>query len=317
MNLADLRYLVALTSKRSFSRAADMCAVSQPTLSAAVAKIESELGLKLFERGSSSVTPTPIGRKVVEQAQVALREVERVRQIAQGGRDPLRGPLQLGAIHTVAPYLLPRMIPLLKQLAPEMTLVIEENMTVHLRDMMMEGELDAAIIALPFEAPGVVDIPLYEEPFLIIVPKGHPWEKRKAMRPEEIADEPVLLLKAGNCFRDQVLDACPQVSAPESDFHMGQSLATLRCMVSSGLGVSVLPASALQSPYQSDLISTIPFADPKPSRRIALAYRKGFVRMPAIRTLVDAVRALDSPVFRTVRRTKSDASDRVEREDAR
>jgi LysR family hydrogen peroxide-inducible transcriptional activator len=304
MNLAELRYVVALASKRSFSRAADYCAVSQPTLSVAIAKIENELGVRLFERRKNMVAPTDVGRRVVEQAHIALKEVDKVRQIAQSGRDPLRGPLHLGAIQTVAPYLLPRLIPELKRLASDMPLVIEENLTAHLKDMIVQGDLDAAIIALPFEVPGVATVPLYEEPFFVIVPKGHPWEEYRSMRPEDISGEQVLLLKAGNCFRDQVLGACPQVSTAESDLRLGQSLATLRCMVSSGLGISVLPASALQAPYTNDLISVIPFAPPEPSRRIALAYRKGFVRMQALRAVIQAIHNLDSPVFRALKSAK-------------
>lgn len=298
MTLTEFRYIVALSQEGNFSRAAERCSVSQPTLSVAIARLEDELGVQLFERGKGFVSPSAVGLRVVEQAQLALREAEKVKQIAMCGRDQLEGPLRLGVIHTIGPYLLPQLIQALKSVAPAMPLVIEENMTSNLDDMLRENALDVAIIALPFEVPGVVTRALYDESFKVIVPRGHPWESKEFISPEEVAGDEVLLLKAGNCFRDQVLGACPQVSSPETDIRLGHSIGTIRCMVASGLGVSVLPESALQHPYSSDMISVIPFADPAPSRRIALAWRNGFVRPKAVEALLDAVRGLNSPAYR-------------------
>lgn len=298
MTLTELRYIVALAQEKNFSRAAERCSVSQPTLSVAIARLEDELGVQLFERGKGFVSPSLVGARVVEQAHLALEEAEKVRQIAQRGRDQLDGTLRLGVIHTIGPYLLPQLIHSLKAVAPNMPLVIEENMTANLADMLRDNDIDVAILALPFDLPGVLTRPLYDEVFKVIVPRGHAWEGRKSIAPEEVAGDEVLLLKAGNCFRDQVLGACPQVSSPETDIRLGHSIGTIRCMVASGLGVSVLPDGALQHPYSNDMISVIPFAPPEPSRRVALAWRSCFVRPKAIDALLAAVRGLGLPAYR-------------------
>ena len=211
MTLTELRYIVALAQENNFSRAAERCSVSQPTLSVAIARLEDELGVQLFERGKGFVSPSLVGSQVVAQAQTALDEVERIRQIALRGRDQLEGALRLGVIHTIGPYLLPRLIHALKEVAPNMPLVIEENMTANLADMLRDNDIDVAILALPFNLPGVLTRSLYDELFKVIVPIGHPWESLEQIAPEEVAGDEVLLLKAGNCFRDQVLGACPQV----------------------------------------------------------------------------------------------------------
>ncbi len=301
LSLTDLRYLVTLEAERGFSRAAERCAVSQPTLSLAIQRIEAELGVRLFERTRGLVGPTQVGAAIAAQARVVLREAEKIRELAQAGRDQLSGPLRLGVIHTVGPYLLPQVIERLKRIAPKMPLVIEENMTAALSDMLRAREIDAAIIALPFDLPGVIVEPLYEEPFVVIVPRGHEWESRSAINPDEIPAHHVLLLKAGNCFRDQVLGACPQVSMAETDIHLGFSIGTLRSMVASGLGVSILPASAMQTPYASNLVTVLPFSAPQPSRRVALAWRREFARPKAIAALIKAVRRLDSDIFHTIK----------------
>lgn len=298
MTLTEFRYIIALGQERNFSRAAERCTVSQPSLSVAISRLEEELGVLLFERGKGQVTPTLVGEQVIEQARRALHEAEEVRNIALRGRNPLEGELRLGIIHTIGPYLLPPLIHCLRHLAPAMPLAIEENMTATLAEMLQQNRVDAVIIALPFELPGVVCLPLYDESFKIVVPKGHALEGRSNLTPEELPGEEVLLLKAGNCFRDQVLGACPQVSSADSDTRLGHSIGTIRCMVASGLGISVLPEGALQHPYTNDLISIIPFAAPEPSRRIALAWRSGFVRPKALDALAQAVRQLNHPAYR-------------------
>lgn len=298
MTLTELRYIVALAQEGNFSRAAERCSVSQPTLSVSIARLEDELGVQLFERGKGFVSPSLVGERVVEQAQRALGEAEKVRQIAMRGRDQLAGPLRLGVIHTIGPYLLPQLIHSLKRVAPDMPLAIEESMTATLADMLRDNEIDVVIIALPFEIPGAVSRPLYDEAFKVVVPRGHAWEGKQAISPEEVEGDEVLLLKAGNCFRDQVLGACPQVSSPETDVRLGHSIGTIRCMVASGLGVSVLPEGALGHPYSNEMISVIPFREPAPSRRIALAWRTGFGRPKAIEALLAAVSALKTPAYR-------------------
>jgi LysR family hydrogen peroxide-inducible transcriptional activator len=289
MTLSELRYIVAVANERSFGRAARRCFVSQPALSVAIQKLEEELGAKLFERGKNEVTVTPVGARVVEQAQKVLEEAARIRELAQAGRNQLEGALKLGVIYTVAPYLLPDLIPALNARAPQMPLDLDENLTENLESALRSGQIDVAIIALPFAPPGVVTEFLYEEPFRVVVPAGHKWARRKSIRPDELAAEEPILLDIGHCFCDQVLDACPELTRSEAHVVRTTSLETVRNMVASGLGVSVLPRDALTPRYHSRLVVPIPFARPVPSRRVALAYRKSFPRPEAVCALRAAV----------------------------
>ncbi|HET7775725.1 MAG TPA: hydrogen peroxide-inducible genes activator [Azospira sp.] len=297
MTLTELRYIVALAQEGKFSRAAERCSVSQPTLSVAIQRLEEDLGVILFERGKGQVSVTDVGEQVVAQAAIALEEADRVRHIAHRGRNQLDGGLKLGVIYTIGPYLLPELIVSLKQIAPDMPLAIEENMTATLADMLRHGEVDAAILALPFALSGVVTRPLYDEPFKVVVPQGHPWQAKAEVGSDEVAAQDVLLLKAGNCFRDQVMDACPQISGADTEVRQGHSIETIRCMVASGFGLSVLPAGALCKPYSTDLLRVVPFKAPAPSRRVALAWRVGFTRPKAVEALCQAVRHIDNPSY--------------------
>jgi LysR family hydrogen peroxide-inducible transcriptional activator len=291
VTLNELRYIVAVAQERNFGRAAAKCFVSQPALSVAIQKLEEELGAALFERGKSEVTITPVGERIVEQAQKVLEESARIREIAQAGRNQLVGLLKLGVIYTVGPYLLPDLVPALHARAPQMPLDIEENLTEHLESALKTGRIDAAIIALPFQPPGVVTELLYEEPFQVVVPHGHKWAKRKSIAPDELPAEHTILLNVGHCFRDQVLDACPELNRAEAQVTRTNSLETVRNMVASGLGVSVLPRDALAPRYHSRMVVPVPFTKPSPVRRIALAYRKSFPRPAAIAAIRDAVAA--------------------------
>jgi LysR family hydrogen peroxide-inducible transcriptional activator len=291
MTLNELRYIVAVANERNFGRAAQKCFVSQPALSVAIQKLEDELGARLFERGKTEVAVTAVGERVVEQAQKVLEEAARIREMAQAGRNQLAGALRLGAIYTVAPYLLPDLIPALHEIAPQMPLDIEENLTENLAAALKSGRIDAAILALPFSPPGVLTEFLYEEPFEIVVPRDHRWAKRKAIRPDELSAEHTILLNVGHCFRDQVLDACPELNRGDAHVSRTNSLETVRNMVASGLGVSVLPRDAMTPKYHSQLVVPVPFARPTPSRRIALAWRKSFPRPQAIRAIREAVAA--------------------------
>jgi LysR family hydrogen peroxide-inducible transcriptional activator len=290
MTLNELRYIVAVAQEHSFGRAAAKCFVSQPALSVAIQKLEDELGAPLFERGKNEVTPTPVGARVVEQAQKVLEEAARIRELAQAGRNQLVGVLKLGVIYTIAPYLLPDLIPALHERAPQMPLEIEENLTENLETALKSGRIDAAIIALPFNPAGVVTEFLYEEPFQVVVPLGHKWAKRKSVAPDELPGEHTILLNVGHCFRDQVLDACPELNRSDSQITRTNSLETVRNMVASGLGVSVLPRDALTPKYHSQLVVPVPFTRPTPSRRVALAYRKSFPRPAAIQAIREAVK---------------------------
>ena len=308
MTLNELRYVVAVAQERSFGRAAAKCFVSQPALSVAIQKLEDELGAPLFERGKNEVTVTPVGERIVEQAQKVLEEAARIREIAMGGRDQLVGALRLGIIHTVAPYLLPDLVPALHDAAPEMPLDIDENLTENLETGLRTGRVDAAIIALPFNVPGVVTEFLYEEPFQVVVPQGHRWAKRKTVAPDELATEHAILLNVGHCFRDQVLDACPELNQSDAQVTRTNSLETVRNMVASGLGVSVLPRDALTPRYHSQLVVPVPFTQPVPTRRIALAYRRSFPRPAAIEVLRKSVlRCRSKPAGRAKGTTRGPA----------
>jgi LysR family hydrogen peroxide-inducible transcriptional activator len=289
MTLNELRYIVAVAQEKSFGRAAAKCFVSQPALSVAIQKLEEELGTQLFERGKSEVSLTPVGARVVEQAQLVLEEAARIRELARAGRNQLVGSLKLGVIYTVAPYLLPDLIPVLHLRAPEMPLELEENLTEVLEVELKSGRLDAAIIALPFAPPGVATVFLYEEPFQVVVPSEHKWAKRRSVHPDELVGEHAILLNVGHCFRDQILDACPELNRQDVPTARTNSLETVRNMVASGLGVSVLPRDALTPKYHSNLVVPVPFTKPAPSRRIALACRKSFPRPQAIEALRTAI----------------------------
>jgi len=299
MTLTELRYVVALAQERHFGRAAQKCFVTQPTLSLALAKLEDELGLKLFERNKNEVLLTARGREIVEQSRKVLDEVGKIQQIARGGKDQLSGAFRLGVIPTIGPYLLPDRVPILRKRAPQMPLAIEENLTGNLAPMLRDGELDAVIVALPFSIPGVKTQGVYEEPFSVVVPEGHRWEHRKGVKPSELSDENLLVLNNGHCFRDQVLEACPgQSNTALPEGRAGSSLETIRNMVASGLGISVLPSTALTPRYASRLLKVVPFSTPVPSRKVAVAWRQSFDRPAAVELLADAIRAVKLPSLR-------------------
>jgi LysR family hydrogen peroxide-inducible transcriptional activator len=289
VTLTELRYIVAVARERHFGRAAEACFVSQPTLSVAVKKLEEELGVILFERGPGEVSVTPPGQKIVEQAQRVLEEAARVRELAAAGRDPLVGPLRLGAIYTIGPYLLPKLVPIIRRTAPSMPLHIQENFTHRLSESLKSGEVDAILIALPFDEPGIATRAVYDEPFMVAVPKGHGWEERKRISADELASESLLLLGEGHCFRDQVLDICNVVRAKERSSLAktveGGSLETIRQMVASGVGVTVLPSTSIGAGGTGDLIRIVPFSRPAPTRRVGLAWRRSFPRPEAIEAL--------------------------------
>ena len=302
MTLTELRYVVAVATERHFGRAAERCFVSQPSLSAAVKNLEDELGVLIFERGKGEVLITPIGAEVVAQARRALDEADRVKAIAAQGRNPLEGPLRLGIIHTVAPYLLPELVAALLRSTPRMPLDIEENLTVNLDAMLRSGTIDAAIVALPFDAPGITVTALYSENFRVIVPAKHPWARRRTIRPDELAAQNLLLLNVGHCFRDQVLDACHEFTRPPVQGKEGNSLETIRNMVTSGMGISVLPATALTPKYAMPQVRAIDFAEPAPSRRIVLASRDAFPRRAALAAITAAIPKLALPIEPAVSR---------------
>jgi len=296
MTLTELKYIVAVARERHFGRAAEACFVSQPTLSVAIKKLEDELGVVLFERGSSEVSLTPSGERIVVQAQRVLDEAARVKELARQGKDPLAGALRLGVIYTIGPYLLPTLVRQLLRDAPQMPLLLNENFTVKLLELLKNGEIDVAILALPLPEAGVMIQPVYDEQFMIAVPRSHPWASKRAVSADDLKKETMLLLGTGHCFRDQVLEVCPELSRFATDAEgiqktfEGSSLETIRHMVASGLGVTVLPMSSIPEKAPRDsLIAYLPFRKPVPERRVVLAWRKSFTRGAAIEALRKAI----------------------------
>jgi len=302
MTLTELKYIVAVARERHFGRAAEACFVSQPTLSVAIRKLEDELGVVLFERGGSEVGITPIGLRVVTQAQRVLEESTNLREIARQGHDPLAGPLRVGIIHTIGPYLLPHLVPTQIAETPQMPLLLQENFTARLLELLRQGEIDCAIVALPLPDTNLMVYPLYNEPFLVAVPRHHPWAKLAEINAADLKDETMLLLGTGHCFRDQVLEVCPELSRYSASSEgiqrtfEGSSLETIRHMVAAGIGITVLPRSSLSLPgVQTDLLTYIPFSKPIPDRQVVLVWRKSFPRPTAIEALAAAVRKCDLP----------------------
>lgn len=302
MTLTELKYIVAVARERHFGRAAEACFVSQPTLSVAIRKLEDELGVVLFERGGTEIGVTPIGLQVVTQAQRVLEECANLKEIARHGQDPLAGPLRVGVIYTIGPYLLPRLVPTEIETTPQMPLLLQENYTTRLLELLRQGEIDCAIVALPLPDTGFAIEPLYDEPFVVAVPKSHTWAGRSEISSNELKNETMLLLGTGHCFRDQVLEVCPELSRYSAASEgiqrtfEGSSLETIRHMVAAGIGITVLPASALATPgHESRFLSYIPFRKPVPDRRVVLAYRKSFPRPTAIQALVRAIHQCELP----------------------
>jgi LysR family transcriptional regulator, hydrogen peroxide-inducible genes activator len=296
MTLTELRYIVAVARERHFGRAAEACFVSQPTLSVAIKKLEEELDVKLFERGSSEVSVTPLGDEIVRQAQTVLEQAAGIKEIARRGKDPVSGPLRLGVIYTIGPYLLPDLVRQAIERMPRMPLMLQENFTVKLLEMLRTGEIDAAIIAEPFPDTGLAVAPLYDEPFMVAVPKKHPLARRKRIPADELKQETMLLLGTGHCFRDHVLEVCPEYAHFSSDSEgirksfEGSSLETIKYMVASGMGLTVVPQ--LSVPAEPDKhVAYVPFSDPVPTRRVVLVWRRTFTRYEAIAALRNAIYA--------------------------
>jgi LysR family hydrogen peroxide-inducible transcriptional activator len=300
MTLTELRYIVAGARERHFGRAAEKCCVSQPTLSVAVKKLEEELGVTLFERGGTEVSITPVGSRIVEQAQRVLEEAAAIRNIASEGKDELAGALRFGAIYTIGPYLMPQLIALLRKRAPRMPLLVQENYTHRLAELLKNGELDLIVLSLPFDEPGIVTQPVYDEPFRILMPADHPWTKKSRIPANDLCRENLLLLSSGNCFREQVLQTCSGVERAQGEGMQqsleGSSLETIRHMVASGVGITVVPATAAEGQTVENRLTAVrPFAAPVPSRRVVLAWRRSFPRPRAVELVRQAILACKLP----------------------
>lgn len=326
MTLTELKYIVAVAREKHFGKAAEACFVSQPTLSVAVKKLEDELEVKLFERSSGEVNVTPLGDEIVRQAQLVLEQAAEVKEIAKRGKDPLGGPLRLGVIYTIGPYLLPDLVRQIIARTPQMPLLLQENFTARLLEMVRAGELDAAILAEPFPDTGLATMPLYDEPFVAAVPHQHPLARQTSVSSLQLRREQMLLLGNGHCFRDHVLQVCPEfarfASAGEGDgirkTFEGSSLETIQHMVAAGMGMTLVPrlavpawawppgqgqAAAAEAPplAHSDaaLVRYLPVVDETggapPTRRVVLVWRRSFTRYEAIVALRNAVYACALP----------------------
>jgi len=311
MTLTELKYIVAVARERHFGKAADACYVSQPTLSVAVKKLEEELDVKLFERSANEVAVTPLGEAIVRQAQSVLEQAAAIKEIAKRGKDPLTGPLTLGVIYTIGPYLLPDLVRQMIKLNPQMPLILQENFTVKLLEMLRNGEIDCAILAEPFPDAGLATAPLYDEPFLAAVPANHALASQSQVSTEELKRETMLLLGSGHCFRDHVLEVCPEFAKFSSNVEgirksfEGSSLETIKHMVAAGMGVTLVPrlsvpkeAFASKPRRRQDeepFVKYLPFEGAPPLRRVVLVWRRSFTRYEAIAALRNAIYACELP----------------------
>ena len=297
MTLTELRYVVALAREKHFGRAAAAAFVSQPTLSVAIKKLEQELGAPLFERIMQDVHTTTLGEQVVAQAHIILNQVAELKELVKQGQNPTTGALKVGMIYSIAPYLLPQLIPHIMQTHPEMPLIVQENYTHILLERVKQGTLDAAIVALPVNDIGLSIAELYDESFYIALSKHHALAKQKHISSDALSEEALLVLGVGHCFREQVLQATPRAHTfrVEQDGMQkafeGTSLETLRHMAASGLGITVLPALAVPAKNSNDPLKYIPFAEPAPARRVVLVWRKNYSRTAACEALAQAIRA--------------------------
>ncbi len=313
MTLTELKYIVAVAREKHFGRAADACFVSQPTLSVAIKKLEEELDVKLFERSANEVAVTDLGEEIVRQAQSVLEQAANIKEIAKRGKNPLAGPLKLGVIYTIAPYLLPDLVRNVIQKSPEMPLMLLENFTVKLLEMLRTGEIDCAILAEPFPDAGLAIAPLYDEPFMAAVPSNHPLAALKEVSATALKNETMLLLGNGHCFRDHVLEVCPEfarfstnAAGIQKSFE-GSSLETIKHMVAAGMGVTLVPRSSVpkdalnnatkRKKNEETYVRFLPITDDgggePPKRRVVLAWRRSFTRYEAIAALRNAVYACE------------------------
>jgi len=314
MTLTELKYIVAVAREKHFGRAAVACFVSQPTLSVGIKNLEEELQVKLFERSANEVAVTPLGEDIIRQAQSVLEQAANIKEIAKRGKDPLAGPLRLGVIYTIAPYLLPELVRHSIDMSPQMPLMLQENFTVKLLEMLRTGEIDCAIMAEPFPDTGLAIAPLYDEPFMAALPSNHPLASHDSISATELKAETMLLLGNGHCFRDHVLEVCPEFARFSNDTEgirksfEGSSLETIKHMVAAGMGVTLVPRlgvpkeALLSSGKKKKSLDTyvrylpiIEGKDAPPTRRVVLAWRRSFTRYEAIAALRNAIVASELP----------------------
>ncbi len=311
MTLTELKYIVAVARERHFGKAAEACFVSQPTLSVAIKKLEEELEVKIFERNANEIAVTPLGEDIVRQAQTVLEHAASIKEIAKRGKDPLAGALKLGVIYTIGPYLLPALVRQVIERTPQMPLMLQENFTAKLLEQLRLGEIDCAILAEPFPDTNLAIAPLYDEPFVAAVPASHALASQSHITADQIKQETMLLLGTGHCFRDHVLEVCPEFARFSNDAEgirksfEGSSLETIKHMVAAGMGVTLVPrlsvpnsaldpqGAGVQDYGDSAFVRYLPFEGVPPKRRVVLAWRRSFTRYEAIAALRNAIYACE------------------------
>jgi LysR family transcriptional regulator, hydrogen peroxide-inducible genes activator len=298
MNLRDLKYLIAIAQHRHFGKAAKECFVSQPTLSTQIKKLEDELGVILIERNNKQVLLTDVGEQIIAKARQILKSVDEVREIAGQYKEPDAGRITFSAIPTLAPYLLPHIVPAIQQHMPKLQIMLYELQTAVSLRKLEDGELDAALLALPIEQSSLKYEALFEEPFLAATAPHKALAKRKQLKLMDLAGEEILLLEDGHCLRDQVLDLCNKIDAHEIAGFRATSLETLRQMIASGIGTTLIPQLAtLNKGWDQNSIAYIPFEEPQPSRQIVLAYRDTYHRIPILEKIASIIRGTVEPLL--------------------
>ncbi|BET98563.1 DNA-binding transcriptional regulator OxyR [Xenorhabdus taiwanensis] len=290
MNIRDLEYLVALAEYRHFRRAADACHVSQPTLSGQIRKLEDELGVMLLERTSRKVLFTQQGMLLVEQAKTVLREVKVLQEMASLQGESMSGPLHIGLIPTIGPYLLPLIVPELHKLFPKLEMYLHEAQTQNLLAQLDSGKLDCAILALVKETEAFIEVPLFEEPMKLAVYEEHKWAGRDKIKMGELSGEKLLMLEDGHCLRDQAMGFCFQAGAKEDTHFRATSLETLRNMVAAGSGITLLPDLSVPNERRRDGVCYLECYEPEPRRSVILVYRPGSPLRGRYEQLAEAIR---------------------------
>lgn len=289
MNLRALEYLVSLADLRHFSKAAEACHVSQPTLSTQIRKLEEELGVQLVERSPRKVMLTPVGEDIADRARMVLGEIQEIRSISQRSRDPGTGALRIGIFPTLAPYLLPHVIPGIRRQYPRLTLHLYEEKTEDILEMLSQGRLDAGLLALPVPDGRFRVKTLFEEAFVLAASASHPLSQRETIGMDDLKGQELLLLEDGHCLRDQALEVCQLAGAAEKlDFH-ASSMETLRQMVAANTGITLMPTLAIKPPVaHTDNLVTVPFREPGPKRTIAMVWRRTSALTDFLEEIADA-----------------------------
>lgn len=296
MTLTELRYVLAVAREGHFGRAADSCFVTQPTLSIGIKKLEEDLGVVIFERNHKEIIITPFGKKIIEQMEKALKEIKRVKELANTLKDPLLTPLRIGAIYTVGPYLFPEFIRVIRRDLPTLRLLVEENYTSVLAQRLLDGDIDVAIVATPFDEPEIETLAVYEEPFVALLSSSHYLAQKQSVSIADLSKETILLLGPSHCLREQIISICPafvhtlEDKTEVQDALAGSSIETIRYMVASGVGVTIFPASAAcVDRYKNDLLVSKPIENVHIGRKIMLAWRKHFPHKGIVDVIANSI----------------------------